>query len=139
MTKVPFCKLLHEKLQHPYILPYINSDYRADKRDVVVFREFCPKGSLKDMVYRGLWSPANPRDPYIKKYAGTGKPLPVNDIAKYGRQILDVSRLSFSFSSSSSSSSLVLIPPLASYSLFTFSPVLSSFFSSLLLFSSVFL
>lgn len=89
MTKLPFCKLLQEKLQHPYIQPYINTDYRADKKDVVIFREFSPKGSLKDYIHRGIWSGANPRDPYTKKYASAGKPLPIAEIAKYGRQILD--------------------------------------------------
>ncbi|ELR13686.1 uncharacterized protein ACA1_332500 [Acanthamoeba castellanii str. Neff] len=51
--KATFCNLL-QSLRHPYVCPTLDADFLAEKEMAVIFRAFQPKGSLKDLIYRGL-------------------------------------------------------------------------------------
>jgi serine/threonine protein kinase len=88
---------ISSSLQHPYILPILKIDYRPDKKELILFREFVPNGSLRDNIYRGVWKQTNPKDTFTKKYNRVGKPLAPNLYLKYGRQILEVCYFIFHF------------------------------------------
>lgn len=73
-------------IQHPFIMPI---EYVASNDSGALFiRNFYTKGSLKDALYG-----TSPKNPFLQKYGnpiGRGRgPMPIKDIAIYGRQILE--------------------------------------------------
>lgn len=76
--------LLHG-LQHPYLYPVVEIDYiPPDKNFVVVIQPLAPKGSLKDLIYK-----TNPIGDWSSKYSTAKKGLSEQEIALYGRQVLE--------------------------------------------------
>lgn len=72
-------------LNHPLICSPVMAS--SDKTGVVTVYKFLPDGSLRDHLYR-----CKPKMPYLKKYRCSAKaPLTasINDIQRYGRQILE--------------------------------------------------
>lgn len=71
-------------IQHPFIMPI---EYVASNDSGALFiRNFYTKGSLKDLLCG-----TTPKNPFLSKYGnpkGRG-PMPIKDIAIYGRQILE--------------------------------------------------
>ncbi|KAG6611922.1 SLOB protein kinase [Phytophthora cinnamomi] len=79
-------KALLVTLKHPYILPVLDIYYSKEKKALVVVQPFTPSGSIKDRIYQV----DNPAKPYDVKYRlENAHPLPLNEIAKYSRQILE--------------------------------------------------
>lgn len=73
-------------IQHPFIMPI---EYVASNDSGALFiRNFYTKGSLKDVLYG-----TSPKNPFLQKYGnpiGRGRgPMPIKEIAIYGRQILE--------------------------------------------------
>uniref|UniRef100_A0A336KBP1 CSON006281 protein n=1 Tax=Culicoides sonorensis TaxID=179676 RepID=A0A336KBP1_CULSO len=73
-------------LQHPYIYPildlgFLNTDTHHYACLVMPFN---PRGSLKDLIYKTLWS-----EPYNKKYTKKPGCLPLGQVQRLGRQILE--------------------------------------------------
>lgn len=58
-----------------------------DKRHIFLIRDLEKKGSLRDIIHSSDLSAA-----YGEKYCTPGKPLYINKIRKYGRQILEALR-----------------------------------------------
>jgi serine/threonine protein kinase len=59
--------------------------YSKEKKGLLVLQPFVAAGSLKDRIHR-----VNPTRSYKEKYRLVGaSPLPFNDIARFGRQILE--------------------------------------------------
>jgi len=71
-------------LHHPFVLPISHVDLLKEQNNVVMMQQLSAKGSLKDKIYK-----ANPIMPWRKKYMTTGRPLPMDKIVLYGRQILE--------------------------------------------------
>lgn len=72
-------------VQHPYILPVVDIYYSKDKKALLVVQPFVSGGSLKDRIHR-----ADPTRAYRDKYrVDSAAPLPFEEIAKFGRQILE--------------------------------------------------
>uniref|UniRef100_A0A1L8DK95 PX domain-containing protein kinase-like protein n=1 Tax=Nyssomyia neivai TaxID=330878 RepID=A0A1L8DK95_9DIPT len=71
-------------VQHPYIQPleYVTSNDNG----ALVIRKFSAQGSLKDMLCS-----VQPVNPFLTKYGNPKgrSPLPLKDVALYGRQILE--------------------------------------------------
>jgi len=76
-------KNLYTTLRHPFIYPLIDFDYITDRQVLAAFRNFNPKGTLKDFIHA-----AHPKDEYSKKYRNMSK-ITVDRIAVFGRQILE--------------------------------------------------
>lgn len=78
-------------LRHPFIYPI---DYVATNDSGALFvRKFNFRGSLKDQLCG-----SSPRNPFLSKY-GSPKgraPLPIREVAIYGRQILEALRFLYS-------------------------------------------
>ncbi len=78
--------------QHPYILPADHVGIYKDKLKLFVTRDLSSKGSLKDLIYKATPT----KKPYMQKYelvdkngvAKSGQALTVQQIGKYGNQIL---------------------------------------------------
>lgn len=65
-------------------MPVVDIYYAKDKQGVLVVQPFVSAGSIKDRIHG-----ADPTHPYRKKYKlPSASPLPLADIAKFGRQIL---------------------------------------------------
>eukprot|EP01083_Nonionella_stella_P113847 335984_1 len=77
-------RLLLETLQHPYIMTIHEINLSTDKRHLFIMRDLEKKGSLRDHIHSSDLSQA-----YGEKYCTPGKPLPMQRIRKYGRQILE--------------------------------------------------
>jgi len=60
-------------------------DLIRDKSSVIVVQPFTEKGSLKDLIYK-----SQPVADWSVKYSVRRKGLPVETVALYGRQILEV-------------------------------------------------
>lgn len=71
-------------IKNPYILPTVQADYLHEQEQIAILRPYCPKGSLKDAIYK-----ATLRNTYAKKYTANGTKLKTNQIQLYGRQILE--------------------------------------------------
>eukprot|EP00039_Didymoeca_costata_P010615 m.143490 g.143490 ORF g.143490 m.143490 type:complete len:510 (+) comp14898_c0_seq6:334-1863(+) len=79
------------QIEHPNIMPSLFSDFfDTEGGAAVVIREVFPLGSLKDKIY-GCQAPL--KLPYSKKYSRvpgtTPQGLPAQEVAKYGRSILE--------------------------------------------------
>jgi len=93
-------------LEHPFIFPILEADFMAERERAIVFRPYCEKGSLRDIIY-GV---SDPKNPYFKKYTSKVKfskfdellgmpnsvlkqdcqsPLSLEAIRTCGRQILE--------------------------------------------------
>lgn len=74
-------------IQHPYIQPIEFS--ASNDSGALIIRKFHSKGTLKDLLCG-----STPKNPFLSKYGNPkGRaPLPLKDIANYGRQILEALR-----------------------------------------------
>mmetsp|Transcript_60340 Transcript_60340/g.95809 ORF Transcript_60340/g.95809 Transcript_60340/m.95809 type:complete len:533 (+) Transcript_60340:32-1630(+) len=77
-------RLIFETLEHPYIMRSYEINISNDKRRIFVIRDLEKEGSLRDHIHSADLSKA-----YSEKYSRPGKPLYINRIRKYGRQILE--------------------------------------------------
>eukprot|EP01084_Bolivina_argentea_P250371 419437_1 len=77
-------RLIFETLEHPYILRTYEINQSKDKRHIFIIRDLEKEGSLRDHIHKSDLSYA-----YGEKYTTPGKPLYINRIRKYGRQILE--------------------------------------------------
>lgn len=67
------------------MLPTVDIFYSKEKQGLLIVQPFVREGSLKDRIHG-----ASPTLPYQQKYRMEGAaPLPLTDIARFGRQILD--------------------------------------------------
>eukprot|EP00241_Pyramimonas_parkeae_P003447 CAMPEP_0114264224 /NCGR_PEP_ID=MMETSP0058-20121206/23048_1 /TAXON_ID=36894 /ORGANISM="Pyramimonas parkeae, CCMP726" /LENGTH=769 /DNA_ID=CAMNT_0001380795 /DNA_START=272 /DNA_END=2582 /DNA_ORIENTATION=- len=71
-------------LKHPFLWPTLAAQYDLSKQRLLTLRPWSKRGSLRDRLHR-----AEPAAPHVVKYAGAGKPLPMNEICRYSRQILE--------------------------------------------------
>jgi PX domain-containing protein kinase-like protein len=84
---VPFKKALDGLfllLHHPFVLPISNVDLLKEQGNIVMMTPLSGKGSLKDRIYK-----TNPILPWRNKYMAPGKPIPMDKIILWGRQILE--------------------------------------------------
>ncbi|KAL5013459.1 hypothetical protein ScPMuIL_007729 [Solemya velum] len=70
-------------LKHPYVFPTTEIDFLIDRNLIVVVNPISQSGSLKDFIYQSKWM-----DGWQKKYGCKGRPLPLQTIQVYGKQIL---------------------------------------------------
>jgi len=87
-------KALLVSIRHPFILPVL--DYYAQKSNkggMVIAQSFIPNGSLKDLICRKT----NPKRRYEEKYGPkfSNEGLPIPQLARFGRQILEVSNIKY--------------------------------------------
>jgi hypothetical protein len=73
------------EIDHPFIFRAQDVAFVKEKRKVLIFREFVPRGSLKDRLHRK----ANPKQQWAAKYGFKGEPLPERQIALFSKQILE--------------------------------------------------
>ncbi|XP_041982298.1 slowpoke-binding protein [Aricia agestis] len=73
---------LFRALHHPYIYPVLDLELRSGHALAVI--PYNPSGSLKDLIYKSTWS-----EEYSRKYTATGAGLPVSQVARFGRQLLE--------------------------------------------------
>ncbi|XP_063700927.1 uncharacterized protein LOC134831194 isoform X2 [Culicoides brevitarsis] len=73
-------------LQHPYIYPILDVGFlHTDTHHYAcLVMPFNPRGSLKDLIYKSLWS-----EPYNRKYTKKPGCLPLGQVQRLGRQILE--------------------------------------------------
>ncbi|KAK7602041.1 hypothetical protein V9T40_009482 [Parthenolecanium corni] len=76
-------------LQHPYIYPildleFIEANVQKKNANIIVVLPFNNKGSLKDLIYKTCW-----HDEWADKYSQRSKGLPISQIQRLGRQILE--------------------------------------------------
>lgn len=76
-------------LQHPYIYPildleFIEGNTQNKNANIIVVLPFNNKGSLKDLIYKTCW-----HDEWSDKYGQKSRGLPVSQIQRLGRQILE--------------------------------------------------
>ncbi|XP_023713698.1 slowpoke-binding protein isoform X2 [Cryptotermes secundus] len=73
-------------LQHPYIYPVLDLDFRdvSGQTFVVLVLPFNNKGSLKDLIYKSRW-----QEDWRQKYGQRSAGLPVSQVQRLGRQILE--------------------------------------------------
>lgn len=74
---------LFQLLKHPYMFAMTEFDYVLDQNFVVIIQPLCPKGSLKDVIYQ-----TNYGTPWVEKYRVKGRGLRLEQVARYGKQIL---------------------------------------------------
>eukprot|EP01047_Picozoa_sp_COSAG01_P009042 COSAG01_NODE_366_length_18064_cov_35.830615_8_plen_305_part_00 len=74
-----------KEIDHPFIFRAQELAYVVEKRCLLVFREFAPRGSLKDRIHRK----ANPKQRWAAKYGFKGDPLSERLIALFCKQILE--------------------------------------------------
>lgn len=74
---------LFQLLKHPYMFAMTEFDYVVDQNFVVIIQPLCPKGSLKDVIYQ-----TNYGTPWVEKYRVKGRGLRLEQVARYGKQIL---------------------------------------------------
>lgn len=73
-------------LQHPYIYPVLDLGFFTyDAQSyITLVMPFNPKGSLKDLIYKAQWN-----EPFAKKYSRKSQCLPMTQVQRLGRQILE--------------------------------------------------
>ncbi|OXU20770.1 hypothetical protein TSAR_002068, partial [Trichomalopsis sarcophagae] len=75
-------------LQHPYICPILDLEFvKHESQDYVLLVQPINQGSLKDIVYgieRNCWN-----EDWSQKYCSRGKGLPISQIQRMGRQVLE--------------------------------------------------
>nr|CAD7409058.1 unnamed protein product [Timema cristinae] len=73
-------------LQHPYIYPVLDLDFRdvATQTYVILVLPFNNKGSLKDLIYKSKW-----QDDWGQKYSQRSAGLPLSQVQRLGRQVLE--------------------------------------------------
>ncbi|XP_021933496.1 slowpoke-binding protein isoform X2 [Zootermopsis nevadensis] len=73
-------------LQHPYIYPVLDLDFRdvSGQTYVILVLPFNNRGSLKDLIYKSRW-----QDDWSQKYGQRSAGLPVSQVQRLGRQILE--------------------------------------------------
>ncbi|XP_069688426.1 slowpoke-binding protein isoform X3 [Periplaneta americana] len=73
-------------LQHPYIYPVLDLDFRdvSGQTYVILVLPFNNKGSLKDLIYKSRW-----QDDWSQKYGQRSTGLPISQVQRLGRQILE--------------------------------------------------
>ncbi|XP_058804976.1 slowpoke-binding protein isoform X2 [Phymastichus coffea] len=75
-------------LQHPYICPILDIEFvQYEGQDCVVLVQPINQGSLKDIIYgieRNCWN-----EDWSHKYSSRGKGLPITQIQRMGRQVLE--------------------------------------------------
>ncbi|XP_015517643.2 slowpoke-binding protein isoform X4 [Neodiprion pinetum] len=75
-------------LQHPYICPVLDLDFKEFKgQNYVILVQPINQGSLKDLIYgieRNCWN-----EDWSQKYVTRGKGLPLPQVQRLGRQILE--------------------------------------------------
>ncbi|XP_014223546.1 slowpoke-binding protein isoform X1 [Trichogramma pretiosum] len=75
-------------LQHPYICPVLDLEFvQHDGQDYVILVQPINQGSLKDIIYgieRNCWN-----EDWSHKYGSRGKGLPITQIQRMGRQVLE--------------------------------------------------
>ncbi|XP_067003847.2 slowpoke-binding protein [Anabrus simplex] len=73
-------------LQHPYIYPVLDLEFRESTGQsyVILVLPFNSKGSLKDLIYKSRW-----QDDWSQKYGQRSEGLPVSQVQRLGRQILE--------------------------------------------------
>ncbi|XP_048505448.1 slowpoke-binding protein isoform X3 [Athalia rosae] len=79
---------LFRALQHPYICPVLDLDFNEfEGRNYVILVQPINQGSLKDLIYgieRNCWN-----EDWSQKYVTRGKGLPLPQVQRLGRQILE--------------------------------------------------
>ncbi|XP_050532118.1 slowpoke-binding protein isoform X2 [Daktulosphaira vitifoliae] len=76
-------------LQHPYIYPVLDIEFvkgttNPDTTFITLVLPFNSKGSLKDLIYKSCW-----HDDWSDKYGQRSEGLPLSQIQRLGRQILE--------------------------------------------------
>ncbi|XP_046688905.1 slowpoke-binding protein [Homalodisca vitripennis] len=75
-------------LQHPYIYPILDLEFRegaqVSQTFIVLVLPFNTKGSLKDLIYKSSW-----QDDWCDKYGQRSEGLPLSQVQRLGRQILE--------------------------------------------------
>lgn len=76
-------------LQHPYIYPILDLEFVESTSEnknayIIVVIPFNNKGSLKDLIYKTCW-----HDEWSDKYSQRNRGLPLSQIQRLGRQILE--------------------------------------------------
>lgn len=74
-------------LKHPYIYPVLDSGFlnAANSHNyITLVMPSNAKGSLKDLIYRSQWN-----EPFVRKYSRKSMCLPVTQVQRLGRQILE--------------------------------------------------
>ncbi|XP_050436572.1 slowpoke-binding protein-like isoform X2 [Adelges cooleyi] len=76
-------------LQHPYIYPVLDVEFVQGATDqettfITLVLPFNSKGSLKDLIYKSCW-----HDDWNDKYGQRSEGLPLSQIQRLGRQILE--------------------------------------------------
>ncbi|XP_014212596.2 slowpoke-binding protein [Copidosoma floridanum] len=75
-------------LQHPYICPILDLEFvKYEDQDYVVLVQPINQGSIKDIIYgieRNCWN-----EDWSQKYGSRGKGLPIPQIQRMGRQVLE--------------------------------------------------
>ncbi|XP_025417532.1 slowpoke-binding protein isoform X2 [Sipha flava] len=76
-------------LQHPYIYPILDVEFVEGATDpettfITLVLPFNSKGSLKDLIYKSCW-----HDDWSDKYGQRSEGLPLSQIQRLGRQILE--------------------------------------------------
>lgn len=73
-------------LQHPYIYPVLDLEFRESAGEVYILLviPYNAKGSLKDLIYKSLWS-----EDWGEKYGQRSEGLPATQVQRLGRQILE--------------------------------------------------
>lgn len=74
-------------LKHPYIYPVLDLGFLNTTTANTYITLVMPsnaKGSLKDLIYRSQWN-----EPFVKKYSRKSLCLPVTQVQRLGRQILE--------------------------------------------------
>ncbi|GAB0089024.1 uncharacterized protein DMENIID0001_035020 [Sergentomyia squamirostris] len=73
-------------LQHPYIYPVLDLGFvKYESRNYAcLVTPFNPRGSLKDLIYKSQWNEA-----WCRKYTRKSTCLPISQVQRLGRQILE--------------------------------------------------
>ncbi|XP_058125492.1 uncharacterized protein LOC131289394 [Anopheles ziemanni] len=73
-------------LQHPYIYPVLDLGFfPSDSHQYAsLVMPFNPRGSLKDLIYKSQWN-----EPWSRKYTRKSTCLPLSQVQRLGRQILE--------------------------------------------------
>eukprot|EP00854_Cymbomonas_tetramitiformis_P023888 gene23888-28984_t len=72
-------------LKHPFVWPTLAVEFMLEKQRLILVRPFASRGSIRDRIYRSSAKAA-----YGEKYQqGGGRGLPVAEIGRFGRQVLE--------------------------------------------------
>lgn len=73
-------------LQHPYIYPVLDLGFFPTDAHhyACLVMPFNPRGSLKDLIYKSQWN-----EPWSRKYTRKSTCLPLSQVQRLGRQILE--------------------------------------------------